>query len=82
MAAFLSLRGVTKTFAGVHALSDVDLDVAAGEVCCLLGENGSGKSSLIKTVSGVQAPDRGEIAIEAVPSGAGARSTPSPQASR
>ena len=52
MTAFLSLRGVTKTFDGVHALSDVDLDVAAGEVCCLLGENGSGKSSLIKTSVG------------------------------
>jgi simple sugar transport system ATP-binding protein len=64
MTAFLSLRGITKTFAGIHALSDVDLDVVSGEVCCLLGENGSGKSSLIKTLSGVQAPDRGEIAID------------------
>jgi simple sugar transport system ATP-binding protein len=63
MVIFLSLRGVSKTFAGVHALNGVDLEVAAGEVCCLLGENGSGKSTLIKTLSGVQAPDQGEIVI-------------------
>ncbi len=63
MPVFLSLRGITKTFAGIHALNDVDLDVATGEVCCLLGENGSGKSSLIKILSGVQPPDKGSIAI-------------------
>lgn len=67
MTAFLSLRAVTKTFAGIRALSDVDLDVAPGEVCCLLGENGSGKSSLIKTLSGVQAPDSGDILIDGRP---------------
>jgi simple sugar transport system ATP-binding protein len=67
MTAFLSLSAVTKTFAGIRALSDVDLDVAAGEVCCLLGENGSGKSSLIKTLSGVHAPDSGEILIDGEP---------------
>lgn len=67
MTAFLSLRAVTKTFAGIRALSDVDLDVASGEVCCLLGENGSGKSSLIKTLSGVHAPDSGDIVIDGQP---------------
>ncbi len=63
MDSFLSLRQVTKTFAGVRALDAVSLDIAAGEVCCLLGENGSGKSSLIKILAGIYSPDEGEIAI-------------------
>ncbi len=43
----------------MRALSDIDFDVAAGEVHCLAGENGSGKSTLIKIISGVQAPEPG-----------------------
>jgi simple sugar transport system ATP-binding protein len=66
MATFLSLRGVTKIFSGIRALSDIDLEIEQGEVCCLLGENGSGKSSLIKILSGVHTPDSGEIAIGGV----------------
>ena len=60
----LELRRVDKSFGGVQALSGVDLAIAAGEVCCLLGENGSGKSTLIKTLSGVHAPDRGEVLVD------------------
>lgn len=63
MIPFLHLRKVTKAFSGIKALDEVDLEIGAGEVCCLLGENGSGKSSLIKTLSGVYAPDGGAIAI-------------------
>jgi len=49
----------TKRFGGVVALDDVDWDVMAGEVHCLVGENGSGKSTMIKLVSGVHLPDPG-----------------------
>lgn len=59
--ALLSVRGVTKSFAGVRALRGVDLEVAAGEVHCVLGQNGAGKSTLIKTLAGVHRPDDGEI---------------------
>jgi D-xylose transport system ATP-binding protein len=57
----VQLRGVSKTFGPVHALTRVDLDVAAGLVTALVGDNGAGKSSLIKTVSGLWQPDEGQI---------------------
>lgn len=57
----LSVRGLTKSFAGVQALRGVDLEVRAGEVHCVLGQNGAGKSTLIKTLAGVHQPDGGEI---------------------
>jgi ribose transport system ATP-binding protein len=57
----LSMRAITKSFAGVHALRGVDLDVRAGEVHCVLGQNGAGKSTLIKILSGAYQPDAGEI---------------------
>ena len=60
----LSLRGITKTFGPVRALKDVDLDIAYGTVTALVGDNGAGKSSLIKTVSGLWAPDSGRISWE------------------
>jgi simple sugar transport system ATP-binding protein len=56
---FLRLQGVSKTFAGVKALSRVDLSVRAGEVHTLVGENGCGKSTLIKIIAGVLQPDPG-----------------------
>ena len=57
--ALLDVRGVTKSFAGVHALRGVDLSVRAGEVHCILGQNGAGKSTLIKVLAGVHRPDDG-----------------------
>ena len=59
VSALLEVRGITKCFAGVHALRGVDLDVRPGEVHCVLGQNGAGKSTLIKTLAGVHRPDRG-----------------------
>ena len=60
----LRLRGVSKTFGGLRALDHVDFEVREGEVHCLAGENGCGKSTLIKIVTGVHAPDPGaEIAL-------------------
>jgi ABC-type sugar transport system ATPase subunit len=63
----LQLRGITKTFGPVKALTSVDLDVPAGKVTALIGDNGAGKSSLIKTVSGLWEPDSGEIVWEGGP---------------
>ena len=64
---FLEMRGIVKEFPGVRALSDVSLEVRSGEVHVLLGENGAGKSTLIKVLSGVYAPDAGEIRIDGQP---------------
>ena len=61
MEALLKVSGVVKVFPGVRALDGVDLDVAPGEVHCLLGQNGAGKSTLIKVLSGAHQPDGGEI---------------------
>ncbi|WP_062227930.1 sugar ABC transporter ATP-binding protein [Aureimonas frigidaquae] len=57
--ALIDLRHVSKRFGGVQALSDVAFDVAPGEVLCLAGENGCGKSTLIKIISGVYRPEPG-----------------------
>lgn len=59
----LRLRGITKRFGAVQALSDVDFEVAAGEVVALVGDNGAGKSTLVKVMSGVYQPDGGTIEI-------------------
>jgi ABC-type sugar transport system ATPase subunit len=57
----LMLRGIGKNFGPVHALVDVDLDVPAGKVTALAGDNGAGKSVLIKTISGIWTPEQGQI---------------------
>ena len=61
------MRGVDKSFPGVHALKNVDLDVEAGDVLALLGENGAGKSTLIKVLGGAHRPDSGVIEIDGRP---------------
>ena len=61
MSVVLTLSKVSKSFAGVSVLRDVDFDVRAGEVHALMGENGAGKSTLIKVIAGVHAPDSGTI---------------------
>lgn len=63
----VELRGISKTFGGVHALENVDVDLTAGEVVALLGHNGAGKSTLIKVLSGVYPPDQGEIRMGGQP---------------
>jgi len=59
----LSLRGVSKNFGAVSALTDIDLDVHAGEVVALVGDNGAGKSTLVKILAGVHQPTSGTIAF-------------------
>ncbi len=57
------MRGISKRFAGVQALKQVNLTAYSGEVLALIGENGAGKSTLMKTLGGVYQPDEGEILI-------------------
>ena len=60
----LRLRGISKSYGAVRALSKVDFEVYAGEVVGLVGDNGAGKSTLIKVISGVAPADEGEIFVE------------------
>jgi D-xylose transport system ATP-binding protein len=60
----LELRGISKRYGAVQALSDVDFEVYSGEVVALVGDNGAGKSTLIKCIAGTHAPDKGRIVFE------------------
>lgn len=60
----LELRGVTKTFPGVKALDEVQFQLEPGEIHALMGENGAGKSTFIKIITGVFQPDAGEIYLK------------------
>ena len=60
----LALKGVSKSFGAVQALTDVDLEVYAGEVLALVGDNGAGKSTLIKVLAGVHAASAGSIEFD------------------
>jgi D-xylose transport system ATP-binding protein len=63
----LSLRGVCKRFGAVAALTDIDLDVGAGEVVALVGDNGAGKSTLVKVLAGVHQPTSGTMSFAGKP---------------
>jgi len=63
----LSLRGLSKSFGAVQALSGVDLDIPAGQVSALVGDNGAGKSVMIKTIAGIWSPTSGEIVWDGKP---------------
>jgi len=62
--ALLQMRGITKSFPGVRALSDVSFTLEKGEVHVVVGENGAGKSTLIKILSGAYKADDGEVLID------------------
>jgi general nucleoside transport system ATP-binding protein len=63
----LSLRGMTKRFGSLLALSEVSLDIKSGEIHCILGENGAGKSTLCNLIFGVHAPDSGVMQFRGAP---------------
>jgi ABC-type sugar transport system ATPase subunit len=63
----LALRGITKTFGPVRALTQIDLSIPPGQVTALAGDNGAGKSVTIKTISGLWGPDQGEMLWEGKP---------------
>jgi simple sugar transport system ATP-binding protein len=67
MTPLLEVKGVSKFFGNVIALKDINVSVNAGEVTCVLGDNGAGKSSFIKILSGVHAHDEGEFLVEGEP---------------
>jgi monosaccharide-transporting ATPase len=59
----LSMQGITKSFSGVRALSSASLDIAEGEIMALVGQNGAGKSTMIKILTGVYSRDEGTISF-------------------
>ena len=63
----LELRGVSKSFGSVQALTSVDFEVKNGEVMALVGDNGAGKSTLIKCIAGIHAMDEGQIVFDGQP---------------
>ncbi|MCD1266987.1 ABC transporter ATP-binding protein [Shinella sumterensis] len=67
MSAIVEMRNITKHFGHVIALAGVSFDVKAGECHCLLGDNGAGKSTFIKIMSGVYKPSGGEVLVEGTP---------------
>ena len=74
--AALSLRGIDKAFDGAVVLRDVHLDVAPGEVLALLGPSGCGKTTALRIVAGLEAPDRGTVAIAGVEMSSSSRVVP------
>ena len=63
----LRLTGINKSFGTTTVLTDISLEVRAGEVLCLLGDNGAGKSTLIKILSGFHQPSSGAIEVDGLP---------------
>ena len=66
-APLLEIRNISKFFGSVIALKDISTTVRAGQVTCVLGDNGAGKSSFIKVLSGVHRPDEGELVLDGAP---------------
>lgn len=66
-APLLSVRGIEKHFGAVRALNGIDLDIPRGQVTAIVGDNGAGKSVLIKCIAGIHEPDAGEIVWEGNP---------------
>lgn len=62
--ALLRVRGLRRSFAGVHAVDDVSFDVAPGEVVSIIGPNGSGKSTTLNLLTGVLRPDAGTVTLD------------------
>jgi ABC-type uncharacterized transport system ATPase subunit len=64
--ALVDVKGVSKRFGGLSAVSDVDLTINVGEIHCLIGPNGAGKSTLFKLIVGVYPPTKGSISFDSI----------------
>ena len=78
----LALKGVSKRFGPVQALSDVDFEIHDGEVVALVGDNGAGKSTMVKAIAGIHGADDGQILFEGKEVKIADRLTPRTSASR
>jgi ribose transport system ATP-binding protein len=67
MTGIFEARAISKTFGGITALDEANLELSAGEIHALIGENGAGKSTLINIATGVYAPDSGRIILDGTP---------------
>ena len=63
----LSLKGINKSFGPIDVLHDINIELRAGEVLCLLGDNGAGKSTVIRLLSGVHKPSSGQMLMDGQP---------------
>ena len=63
----LSARGLVKRYGKVVAIDNADFDLRAGEILAVIGDNGAGKSTMVKAVSGAVRPDAGEIRLDEQP---------------
>jgi rhamnose transport system ATP-binding protein len=63
----IALRGASKSYGAVRAARDVSIDLRSGEVRALAGENGAGKSTIVRMLAGVQRPDEGEVLVDGAP---------------
>jgi simple sugar transport system ATP-binding protein len=64
---FLAVRGLSKSYGSIRAVTDVDLEIGTGEIVALVGDNGAGKSTLVKMICGAVPPDSGEIWVDGDP---------------
>jgi rhamnose transport system ATP-binding protein len=62
----LSIRHVSKSYEGIHALRDIGFDIAPGSIHALVGENGAGKSTLVRIITGIQNADSGQVLLDGV----------------
>jgi phospholipid/cholesterol/gamma-HCH transport system ATP-binding protein len=62
----ISLRGVSKSFEGIYALQDIDLDIPAGRFTGIIGPGAAGKTVLVKIIAGLLKPDRGQVLVEGI----------------
>ena len=67
MSALLSVRGLSVAYGGIQAVRDLSLDVAPGEMVCLIGANGAGKTTTLKALSGLIAPQSGSVQLDGQP---------------